>query len=111
MDDINDSFPLSNTIFGFSKGGFITDVGDKETEIRYVDIIRISIKTTDDGPFLPDCFWYIETKKHTIILENEDPSMSLILPKFQALDGFDNEGVIKAMTSVDYNEFIVYERP
>lgn len=72
-------------------------------------IQRISIITTSQGPLYPDVFWLLEANEDIGIIPSEGPAEN-ILPLFQVLPGFNNEEVIKAMTSTEDDIFIVWEQ-
>ncbi len=99
---------VPDTIDGITPTGFTVTIDGKPREIRYDGITGIRIETTDRGPWLPDCFWHIDAHGCTVILENGDPVFTVaILPRLQALPGFDNAQVIKAMQSTDHDSFTV----
>ena len=99
---------VPDTIDDITADGFTTTIDGAPRHVRYVDITGIRIETNDRGPWLPDCFWHIDAPGCTVILENGDPIFTMaILPRLQALPGFDNEQVIKAMQSTDYDSFTV----
>lgn len=84
---------------------------DFDGQVRYADVRRITIVTTDQGPFLPDFFWVFETAGHRYFVEQEDPLSQLLLVHLQKLPGFDNEAVIQASSSMHNAEFLVWENP
>lgn len=99
--------------FDYKDGKIIFDKDTfKDNIITLDDIIRISIVTTDDGPWIEDCFWFVETRTSKYIIPNDNvlPGSALFLHLFQTLPDFDNNTVIKAMQSVDYAEFLCWER-
>ncbi|MBD3188919.1 hypothetical protein GF325_18980 [Candidatus Bathyarchaeota archaeon] len=104
------SIPDTTSIQGFTEHGFLANIDGEIVEVRYDDITSIRIETTNQGPFLPDCFWIVETERVTITLENDDPSFTMLLPKLQDLPGFNNKAVILAMGSVDHAGFLVWEK-
>ena len=73
------------------------------------DLKRISIITTDQGPFYPDVFWLLESSSEIGIIPSEGPD-SEFLSKVQPLPGFNNAEVIKAMSSTEDNIFICWEK-
>ncbi|MBN2151881.1 MAG: hypothetical protein JW839_10570 [Candidatus Lokiarchaeota archaeon] len=101
-----------DSISRFTKDGFYVVDGGEEVEIKYSDIERVTIETTDQGPWIPDCFWVIKhASGREIVVENGAPDAVALLGALQdALPGFDNGAVIKAMSSVDYASFLAWER-
>ena len=74
------------------------------------DIIEIKIVTTDEGPWLPDVFWVIKTPVAIITVEGDAPFFPVLLILLQRIPGFDNDEVIKAMSSTDWAEFIAFKK-
>ncbi len=101
-----------DSISRFAADGFYIQDDGKEVAIRYADLVRVSIDTTDQGPYIPDCFWVIKMASgREVIIENDDPDAIILLGALQkALPGFDNGAVIKAMSSTDYNSFLAWAR-
>ncbi|NMC07199.1 MAG: glycoside hydrolase family 92 protein [Candidatus Lokiarchaeota archaeon] len=101
-----------DSIARFTANGFILRDENKDIEIKYVDLVRVTIDTTDQGPWLPDCFWVLTHEGgREIIIENDDPCAVILLGALQkALPGFDNDAVIKAMASTDYNSFPAWDK-
>lgn len=74
-------------------------------------IIRISILTTDQGPWAEDVFWSVSDGEQSILVPQECPDFSNLLDQFGQWPGFDYERVIEAMGSTSNNEFICWEKP
>ncbi len=102
LPDVIESFTSEGIILQAATGGRV--------EIKYKDLVKVSIETTDQGPWLPDCFWYLSTQKECMRIENDDPLIQALLHELQQLPGFKNELVIKAMSSTGCNDFIVWEK-
>lgn len=86
--------------------------GQKE-EMNWDDIKMLKIRTTDEGPMLPDVFWefYKDIKKPQLVFPGGATGESEILNAVQSkLPGFDNGALIKAMSSTDNNEFILWQK-
>lgn len=71
--------------------------------------VKISIITTSKGPLYPDLFWMIESTSNITIIPSEGPDEDL-LTKVQNMPEFDNEAVIKAMTSTKDEIFVCWEK-
>jgi hypothetical protein len=101
-----------DSISHFIVDGFCIEDEGKEIEIKYTDLARVTIETTDQGPWIPDCFWVMKTESgREVVIESGTPDAMVLLGAFQkALPGFDNGAVIKAMASTDYNSFLAWER-
>lgn len=102
---------LPDPIQEFTPDGFtIYDDEGHLVKIKYRDLTRVTILTTDEGPWLPDFFYLLETGARVVCVEQEDPSSQILLFRLQALPGFDNEAVIRATQSTDYAEFVAWVR-
>jgi hypothetical protein len=85
--------------------------GAEET-IRWDDLHEVSIVTTDAGPFNDDVFWLLvasDGKSGCAVPGSSDGSDQL-LKRLQQLPGFDNEALIKAMSSTSNAKFICWKR-
>ncbi len=102
LPDVIDSFTSEGIILQLAAGG--------RAEIKYRDLVKVTIDTNDQGPYLPDCFWYLSTKTTCVMIENDDPFIQALLHELQQLPGFKNDLVIKAMTCTGVNEFVVWEK-
>lgn len=71
--------------------------------------VKISIITTSKGPLYPDLFWLLESDSGIIIVPSEGPDENFLL-KVQNMPGFDNEAVIKAMSSTIDDIFVCWEK-
>ncbi|HEU4886298.1 MAG TPA: hypothetical protein VFV49_00320 [Thermoanaerobaculia bacterium] len=73
---------------------------------------RLLIRTTDEGPFLPDVFWEIEpVEEPSLVFPGGATGEAEFLRTAQArLPGFNNDQVIAAMASTSNQEFVVWER-
>lgn len=84
--------------------------GEKQS-IFWNDITKISILTTDKGPFEDDvflCLYGSEDKE--IMIPSESHWYSPIYDHVSKFNGFDFDRVIQAMSSTDNNEFICWEK-
>ena len=92
----------------------VFDPSGKSRVVPWNEIVRVSIRTTDEGPFSPDVFWEIEGRGDgaVIVFPGGAPGESELLAELQRrLDGFDNEQVIAAMTSTSNARFLVWQAP
>ena len=61
------------------------------------DIRRVSIRTTDLGPFDDDVFFVVETAGKNFVIPQAAPGASQLLERLQQFPGFDNDAVINSM--------------
>jgi hypothetical protein len=89
------------------------DPSGQKSDINWDDIMILKIRTTDEGPMLPDVFWefYNDTKKLQLVFPGGATGENEILKAVQSkLSGFDNRALINAMKSTTNNEFIVWQK-
>ncbi len=77
--------------------------------IKWNEIENISIHTNDSGPFGADNWWILKGKKRRCAFPLGATGEKELLPKFQALGGFNNEQFIKAMGCTENEEFVCWE--
>jgi hypothetical protein len=81
--------------------------------VRWTDLTRVGIRTTDDGPAQPDVFWGLHTgaEKAALVFPGGSTGEQEILAAMESrLPGFDDSQVIKAMGSTSNSYFLVWER-
>ncbi|EDY80965.1 hypothetical protein VDG1235_582 [Verrucomicrobiia bacterium DG1235] len=86
--------------------------GNKE-QIRWKDLLAVTIETTDEGPFLPDVFWILVGKNMEsgcVFPQDSTGDSDLIEELQKRLPDFDNEQFIEAMRSTDNNRFVVWKK-
>lgn len=83
--------------------------GETET-IRWSDLTRMTVVTTGDGPWTEDVFWLLEGAAGGCAIPQGAAGTDLLLPRLQALPGFDNSAFINAMGSATNAKFICWER-
>ena len=79
------------------------------TGVRWDAVTEISVRTTARGPFEEDVFFvftYDEGDPLAIGLGDTDA----LLPRLQAMPGFDNEAFIRAMAATDAGTSVVWRR-
>ena len=69
------------------------------------DIRKVTIVTTDQGPWSEDIFFVVEAVGGTIVFPHEQAVKTELLTYLQKLPGFDNEAVIRAMSCTGNNAF------
>jgi hypothetical protein len=85
--------------------------GGKSEGLAWADLIRVSVLTTDEGPFVEDVYFLLESAdgKGCAVPQEADHD-SKLLEFLQKLPGFDNEQFIRSMTSAENARFICWER-
>ena len=93
----------------------ITVVGpDGETQsVRWRDLTKVGIRTTDDGPWNPDVFWGLHAgeEKAALVFPGGATGEQEVVAAMQAqLTGFDDQQVIKAMGSTSNAYFLIWKQ-
>jgi hypothetical protein len=81
----------------------------KRESVQWRDLQEVRIVTTSAGPFAEDVFFVLVGRKSGCVVPHSkvDP----LLPRLQALPGFDNAALIRAMGSADEAVFTVWRAP
>ena len=81
--------------------------------ITWDELAAIDIMTTDGGPYAEDVFWLLMSRDQSrgCAVAGGAGGFTDLLPRLQALPGFDNGEVIKAMGSAVNARFVVWRRP
>ncbi len=77
---------------------------------QWSELIRVSIRTTDQGPFDDDVFLVLETSTASWWVPQTAVGAADLLARLQQFGGFNNEVVIEAMSCTDNREFVCWER-
>jgi hypothetical protein len=80
--------------------------------ITWDELAAIDIMTTDQGPYTDDVFWLLMTRDQSrgCAVPGGAGGFTDLLPRLQALPGFDNAAVINAMGSTGNARFVVWRR-
>jgi len=85
--------------------------GGRIESVNWADLLEVSIVTTSDGPFAEDVFFVLEGPSGCgCAVPRTAAESSVLLERLQRLPGFDNQAVIRAMTSTDENKFVCWRR-
>jgi hypothetical protein len=81
------------------------------TSIKWSEVERIGIQTTDKGPWEPDVWWILEGSTCRCYYPNGASGDQDALTAMEArFPGFDDKAVIRAMGSTSNAVFICWER-
>ena len=80
-----------------------------ESLIEISGIHQILIETNDSGPWGTDVWWRILSKNGTLSVPGGATGESEMLENFQRFPNFNNGQLIKAMSSTENAEFIVWK--
>ncbi len=87
-----------------------TNPNGKIEKVDWDDLISVEIITTDDGPFLPDVFWFLNGSKTGCVIPGGATGEMDLLHRLQELPGFRNEAVIKAGPSAGNARFLCWQK-
>lgn len=75
-------------------------------------LARITVVTTDDGPWSDDMHWVLEEDGGTMLtIPNSASGTEKLFDAFAALDGVDYSMATKAMGSTDNDSYVIWSRP
>lgn len=77
--------------------------------VRWDDVRRVLIRTTDEGPFIEDVYFVLETAEEVLVVPQPAAGCDALLGRLQELPRFDNEAVIEAMACTDNREFLCWD--
>ena len=78
--------------------------------VAWDDLEVVAIETTDEGPFVADVFWNFAGKTSSCVVPLGATGDEALLTRVQSLPGFDNEMLVKAMTSTSNERFVLWRR-
>ncbi|MFN3166940.1 MAG: hypothetical protein ACE37H_07740 [Phycisphaeraceae bacterium] len=75
------------------------------------DLVGVIIETNDLGPFAPDVYWVLLSEKdENLFFPMGASGEERVIEKLQSLPGFDNDAMIRAMSSTQVQRFICWRR-
>ncbi|HBF38814.1 MAG TPA: hypothetical protein DDW50_16035 [Firmicutes bacterium] len=78
--------------------------------IRWEEIMKISVITTDQGPFIDDVFLALLGERKRCLVPSEANGYNEVFDRVSKLEGFDFERYIQAMASAENDEFTCWEQ-
>ena len=79
-------------------------------EIRWAQLKKVVIVTTDEGPYCEDLFFILEEEQGGTIVSNEWATRLALLKELEKLPYFDFEALIEAMACTDNKSFLCWQR-
>jgi len=76
--------------------------------IKWAELRAVIIQTTSQGPFVDDIFWVLVGETGGCVVPSESVGIGGLIKRLQALQGFDNEAMIQAMTCTSDKEFLCW---
>jgi hypothetical protein len=82
----------------------------KLESVAWDDLQAVLIETSDAGPIGTDVYWILAGKHGGCVIPQGATGEDALLERLQALEGFDNDAVIAAMSSTDNQRFVCWRR-
>lgn len=79
--------------------------------VSWMDLQKIEVLTTSDGPLLPDVFWVLHGMNGGCAIPQGATGDSALLERLQMLPGFDDQKFIEAMGSTSDSTFVCWTVP
>lgn len=76
-----------------------------ELRLKFDDIQRVAIRTTDEGPGVEDVYWVLATRDQMCLIPHGVEGESDLFDRLLKLPNFDNQAMIAAMTCTENAEF------
>ena len=102
------------------ESGFVVDVSetgatciraDGRTEsVKWDDLQRVEILTTEDGPFAPDIFWVLHGSSDGCVIPWGATGEETLLERLRALPKFRNDVIVNATSLTTCNQLLCWER-
>jgi hypothetical protein len=93
------------------RGVTVRGPGGAGESLPWAELRAVEIVTTDAGPWAEDVFWLLHGREGGIAVPQGAEGMSALLERLQALPGFDNGAVLRAMASTENVRFPVWRAP
>jgi hypothetical protein len=95
----------------FDDQGVCRTMSDGTTEtVTWDELREVAIVTNDEGPFADDVYWVLSGATRGCAVPSGAEGMKELLPRLQALPGFDNRVVVEAMGSAADAKFVCWKR-
>jgi hypothetical protein len=83
----------------------------KVEQVAWDDLREVAVLTTSDGPFAEDVFFVLAGQDGTgCVVPQGAPESTQLLERLQRLPGFDNQAIIRAMSSTEDATFVCWRR-
>lgn len=97
--------------FSVNEDAILREFSDGSFEkVSFADLSRVTIATTDAGPYFEDLFFILETDTGGTIVSHEWAIKLDLLSRLEKLPNFNHEAVIQAMCCTDNNKFVLWQK-
>jgi hypothetical protein len=84
----------------------------KVERVSWYGLREVAVLTTSDGPFAEDVFFVLAGQDGTgCVVPQGAPESTQLLERLQRLPAFDNDALIRAMSSTGNATFVCWRRP
>ncbi len=87
------------------EGVFSEHPAEGKKSIAWNELVKVSIRTTSDGPFRPDCFWVLSSKENELVIPSGATGEEKLRDFIFALPDFDHMRFIASMGMTSDMEF------
>ena len=93
-------------------GGVITAAfpNGEQQRVAWDDLTSIEVHTNDTGPWGADVWWVLRGDSGSCRYPQGATGDAEMIPKYQALPGFNNEELIRSMSCTSNRQFICWTR-
>ena len=80
------------------------------TAVEWADLVQIEVHTNDTGPWGADVWWVLRGESGECIYPNGATGEQEMNRKFEKLEGFNDQELIRAMGCTRNNSFLCWQR-
>lgn len=93
--------------------GWVTAIypDGRSLTVAWDDLAEVEMHTNESGPWGFDVWWVLRGARHTCIFPANANGAAAVLGKLQALPGFDQGALLRAMGSTTGSVFPCWRRP
>ncbi len=103
--------PERDYVVAVSETDVICSRPDGTTEsVKWNDLQRVEILTTEDGPFTPDVFWVLYGTTDGCVIPWGATGEKELMHRLQALPEFRNDVIVNAASLTTNNQLLCWQR-
>jgi hypothetical protein len=78
-------------------------------QLNWPDLVEVAVVTTADGPFVEDVSFVLTGRDGSgCVIPHSAPEGPALIERLQELPGFDNEALVRAMSSTEDKKFVCW---
>lgn len=90
------------------RGLIATVKSGDQVRVDFADLVAVSVRTSDEGPWLDDVFWVLTTPDRWLQIPQGVSGEADLFESLLKLPGFNKEAMITAMSCVENREFFCW---